>query len=88
MNPLNDAAVVIDIESELTFWQQAYRASRFHRPDFSFDDYRPSLKFAYDAYLRLHRQPLETVMPELRERYETRMPRYERMEWDRMSCLL
>ena len=84
-----DAGVlVIDIQAELAYWEQAYRVSGFHRRDFGFKDYRSSLKFAYDAYLWHYRQPLETLLPALHHKYRQVVPAGERLDWERMSRLV
>lgn len=85
--PLNPD-VVVDITAELAYWECEYRSSGFHRPDFKFQDYVPSLKFAYDTALRCHRQPLETVMPSLEQRYTNEIPFCFRLDWERMSRVL
>ena len=86
---LVDAGVlVIDIQAELAYWEQAYRLSSFHRRDFGFTDYRPSLKFAYDAYLWHYRQPLETLLPALHHKYRQVVPAGERLDWERMCRLV
>jgi len=82
-----DAVAVIDIDAELQYWEHAYRSSGFHRPDFCFADYRPSLKFAYDAYLKCHDQPLQTLLPALHHRYVTVVPPGDRLDWERMIHL-
>ncbi len=82
------ANVVIDMNAELAHWEKCYRSSGFHRPDFNFRDYLSSLKFAYDAYLRCHGQPLEILLPILHKRYVKTLPLNDQLEWDRMSRIV
>ena len=82
------AGVVVNIEAELAHWQQHYPAAAFHRQDFQFNDYVASLKFAYDAYLRYYRQPLDAMLPELHRRYRQDVGDREQLDWQRMASLL
>ena len=57
---------VIDIQSELRFWEETYACQPFHRPGTPFRYYVPTLKFAYDAYLLSRRCSLQQLLPALR----------------------
>ncbi|TQM12446.1 hypothetical protein FB548_2380 [Pseudoxanthomonas sp. 3HH-4] len=72
---------VIDIQSELRFWEETYARQSFHRPGTPFRHYVPTLKFAYDIYLLSHRRSLEELLPSLPSRYEAGILRGVRLDW-------
>lgn len=80
----NDDAMpcaVVDIQSELRFWEQTYACQPFHHPGTPFRHYVPTLKFAYDSYLLSHRRSLQQLLPLLPGRYEMALARSVRLEW-------
>lgn len=81
--PTDTHRLVIDIEAELGFWRRCYRKSPFHRRGLGFDAYVPTLKFGYDAYLLFHHHELGSLLPALKERYASRLPATQRLDW---SC--
>ena len=80
--------VVVNVVAELKYWEHVYPSANFHNPGFEYKDYVPSLKFAYDSYLRLHRNALAEVLPDLRARYEQEIPASQRLEWGYMRRML
>ena len=72
---------VVDIHSELRFWEETYARQSFHRPGTPFRHYVPTLKFAYDIYLLSHRRSLEELLPSLPSRYEACIVRGVRLDW-------
>lgn len=56
-------------------------ATTFHRSE-------GSLKFGYDAYIRHPHQPLEELLPHLRDKYQTDVPSYERLDWPSVEILI
>jgi len=72
---------VIDIHSELRFWEGAYARQPFHRAGTPFRHYVPTLKFAYDAYLLSRRRSLQELLPSLPARYEAHVVRGVRLDW-------
>ncbi|WP_162348970.1 hypothetical protein [Pseudoxanthomonas gei] len=73
--------VMLDIDAELRHWRASYRQSAFHRSTREFDDYIPTLKFGYDVYLLNYRHDLDTLMSNLRQRYERTVPEWQRLDW-------
>jgi len=69
----------IDIGAELRYWQARFPACSWAFAQ-RFEDCRPTLKFAYDAYLRWHREPLDLLWPRLRHAYDGVAER-ERLDW-------
>ena len=72
---------VVDIQSELQFWEATYAYQAFHRPGTPFRHYVPTLKFAYDSYLLSHRRSLHELLPSLPARYDAALARGVRLEW-------
>lgn len=72
---------VIDIHSELRFWEETYACKPFHRVGTPFRHYVPTLKFAYDTYLLSRRQSLQELSPSLPARYEAAIGRGVRLDW-------
>ncbi|WP_454258318.1 hypothetical protein [Pseudoxanthomonas mexicana] len=72
---------VIDIQSELRFWEETYACQPFHRPGTPFRYYVPTLKFAYDAYLLSRRCSLQQLLPALSARYDAAIVRGIRLDW-------
>lgn len=81
--------VMLDIESELQYWNRNYKRAAFHRSPCSFDQYLPTLKFGYDMYL-LNRgqQRLDELLPVMRARYEASMDRYRSLEWSLAEAVI
>ena len=73
--------VMLDIDAELRYWRGCYRESAFHRASVEFDDYIPTLKFGYDAYLLNHHENLDELMPSLERRYQRVVPQWQRLDW-------
>jgi hypothetical protein len=73
--------VMLDIDAELRYWRGCYRESPFHRAPVEFDDYIPTLKFGYDAYLLNHHQDLDEVMTGLERRYQRVVPQWQQLDW-------
>ncbi|HEY0860204.1 MAG TPA: hypothetical protein VGE19_04720 [Pseudoxanthomonas sp.] len=72
---------VIDIQSELRFWEDTFACQPFHRPGTPFRCYVPTLKFAYDTYLLSRRRSLHELLPTLPARYEAAIVRGTRLDW-------
>lgn len=73
--------VILDIDAELRYWRGCYRESAFHRASVEFDDYIPTLKFGYDAYLLNHNRNLDEVMASLERRYQRVVPQWQQLDW-------
>jgi hypothetical protein len=73
--------VMLDIDAELRYWRGCYRQSAFHRTPTEFDDYIPTLKFGYDAYLLNHHRNLEELMSNLERRYRRVVPQWQQLDW-------
>lgn len=73
--------VILDIDAELRYWRGCYRESAFHRASVEFDDYIPTLKFGYDAYLLNHDRNLDEVMASLERRYQRVVPQWQQLDW-------
>lgn len=73
--------VILDIDAELRYWRGCYRESAFHRAPIEFDDYIPTLKFGYDAYLLNHNRNLDEVMASLERRYQRVVPQWQQLDW-------
>ena len=73
--------VMLDIDAELRYWRGCYRESAFHREPVEFDDYIPTLKFGYDAYLLNHRRNLDEFMGSLEQRYLHAVPQWQQLDW-------
>lgn len=87
----NEAAMpcaVVDIQTELHFWEATYARQAFHRPGLAFRHYVPTLKFAYDIYLLSHRRPLQELLPALPARYEAALARGARLDWSLASVVI
>jgi hypothetical protein len=72
---------VIDIQSELRFWEDTYARQPFHHAGTPFRYYVPTLKFAYDAYLLSRRRSLHELLPALPARYDAASVRGTRLDW-------
>ena len=72
---------VIDIQSELRFWEDTFACQPFHRPGTPFRCYVPTLKFAYDTYLLSRRRSLHELLPTLPARYDAAIVRGTRLDW-------
>ena len=72
---------VIDIQSELRFWEDTFACQPFHRPGTPFRCYVPTLKFAYDTYLLSRRRSLQELLPTLPARYDAAIVRGTRLDW-------
>ncbi|CAN7368424.1 hypothetical protein LJR143_001998 [Pseudoxanthomonas sp. LjRoot143] len=87
----NDVAMpcaVVDIQTELHFWEKTYARQAFHRPGLAFRHYVPTLKFAYDIYLLSRRRPLQELLPALPTRYEAALSRGTRLDWSLASMVI
>ena len=73
--------VILDIDAELRYWRGCYRKSAFHRASIEFDDYIPTLKFGYDAYLLNHNRNLDELMASLERRYQQVVPQWQQLDW-------
>ena len=73
--------VMLDIDAELRYWRGCYRESDFHRAPAEFDDYIPTLKFGYDAYLLNHNKNLDELVANLELRYQRVVPQWQRLDW-------
>lgn len=73
--------VMLDIDAELRYWRGCYRQSTFHRTPMEFDDYIPTLKFGYDAYLLNHYRSLDELMSSLEGRYRRLVPQWQQLDW-------
>lgn len=73
--------VILDIDAELRYWRGCYRESAFHRAPVEFDDYIPTLKFGYDAYLLNHHTNLDELMAGLERRYQRIVPQWQQLDW-------
>jgi hypothetical protein len=73
--------VMLDIDADLRYWRGCYRESDFHRTPVEFDDYIPTLKFGYDAYLLNHHGNLDELMASLERRYQRVVPQWQRLDW-------
>ena len=73
--------VMLDIDAELRYWRGCYRESAFHRTPVEFDDYIPTLKFGYDAYLLNHHRNLDELMEGLERRYQCVVPQWQQLDW-------
>ena len=80
--------VMLDIESELQYWNRNYKSAAFHRTPCSFDQYLPTLKFGYDMYLLNRGQGLDELLPVIRARYEASMDRYRGLEWSLAEAVI
>jgi hypothetical protein len=80
--PLGDFKdVMLDIDSELQYWNEHYTRSAFHRKPCSFDRYLPTIKFGYDMYLLNRGDGLDELLPLMRARYEATMEACRRLDW-------
>jgi hypothetical protein len=79
---------VVDIHSELRFWEKTYARQAFHRPGMAYRHYVPTLKFAYDIYLLSRRRPLQELLPTLPARYEIAVLRGARLDWPLASSVI
>jgi hypothetical protein len=87
----NDDAMpcaVVDIHSELRFWEDTYARQAFHRPGTPFRHYVPTLKFAYDIYLLSRRRSLQELLPTLPARYDAAILRGVRLDWPVASTVI
>ncbi len=86
MRPLHDRPtdsqqVILDIDAELRHWRACYRQSAFHRSPREFDDYIPTLKFGYDAYLLNYHRELDQLLDVLKARYQRDVAEWQRLDW-------
>jgi len=79
---------VVDIHSELRFWEDTYARQDFHRPGTPFRHYVPTLKFAYDIYLLSGRRSLQELLPTLPARYDAAVLRGIRLDWPLASAVI
>ena len=79
---------VVDIHTELRFWEKTYARQAFHRQGTAFRQYVPTLKFAYDIYLLSRRRPLQALLPALPARYEAAIARHARLDWSLASAVI
>ena len=79
---------VVDIHSELRFWEDTYARQAFHRPGTPFRHYVPTLKFAYDTYLLSRRRSLQELLPTLPARYDAAILRGVRLDWPVASAVI
>jgi hypothetical protein len=79
---------VVDIHSELRFWEDTYARQAFHRPGTPFRHYVPTLKFAYDTYLLSRRRSLQELLPTLPARYDAAILRGVRLDWSVASAVI
>ncbi|WP_454831100.1 hypothetical protein [Pseudoxanthomonas wuyuanensis] len=71
----------IDIRAELSYWRLHLGSEGRQDSAVNFDDYRATIKFAYDAYLKWHREPLHLLGPTLRQTYEQQVSYRDRLDW-------
>lgn len=71
----------IDIRAELSYWRQHMESQDWRDRSANFDDCRATIKFAYDAYLKWHREPLHLLGPTLRQAYEQKTSYRDRLDW-------
>lgn len=71
----------IDVRAELSYWRLHLESESRGNGAGSFDDYRATIKFAYDAYLKWHREPLHLLGPTLRQTYEQQVGYRDRLDW-------
>ena len=79
---------VVDIHSELRFWEDTYARQDFYRPGTPFRHYVPTLKFAYDIYLLSGRRSLQELLPTLPARYDAAVLRGIRLDWPLASAVI
>ncbi len=79
-SPYRDDCACIDINAELRYWQTRFSFAAPATPAGRFEDLKPTLKFAYDAYLKWHRDPWEMLAPRLQHAYG-RLPSRDRLDW-------
>jgi hypothetical protein len=65
----NSREVMLDIESELSYWRVHYVSAPFHRTTRNYEQYRDTIKFGYDMFLLHSSSGLEDVLEELKRRY-------------------
>jgi hypothetical protein len=80
--------VMLNIESELQYWNNNYIRATFHRVPRSFDQYLPTLKFGYDMYLLNRGQGLEELLPAMRLRYQATMDSHRRLDWSLAEAVI
>ena len=73
--------VLLDIEAELEYWRRVFPDTEFRATSLPFSDFVPTIKFGYDCFLLFHRQALAEVLPSLRTRYASQIPRHQQLEW-------
>ncbi|MBD9377978.1 hypothetical protein ACTJI2_04815 [Pseudoxanthomonas sp. 22568] len=79
---------VVDVQAELRYWKLEYVSHDFHEPGTSFSRYEPVLRFAYDAYLRHHAQPLADVIDVLHHKYVETFDSWSMLPWPRAEAVL
>lgn len=77
---------VIDVAKELGYWRDRYRTLPGGRKA-QFNDYAPAIKLALDAYIRSRGRTLQSMQPELQERY-ARVRESSRLEWPQASAVV
>lgn len=79
---------VVDIQAELSHWKDEIEQQPFHEPGTPFARYEPVLRFAYDAYLRHHAQPLEEVLESIHHKYVEQFDPWRGVPWARVEPLI
>lgn len=88
----------IDIDAELRRWQSDCFLTNT-RSQQAFLCFEPTFKFAYDLYLKCHREPLDALSHRIENAYERSVPPAQRLDretvqaivaavWERMGGLL
>lgn len=86
----DSAGICVDMDHEMLVWQTMFRDRYDHAlPDaLVFSRSVATIKFGYDAYLRHSHQHLEELLPHLRDKYLSEVPRYEQVEWPLAEVLI
>ena len=79
---------VVDVQAEMRYWKLEYVTHDFHEPGTPFSRYESALRFAYDAYLRHHAQPLEDVIELLHHKYVETFDSWNMLGWSRVEAIL
>lgn len=79
---------VVDVQAELKYWKAEIHRHAFHEAGTPFSRYEPALRFAYDAYLRHHAQPLSEVLGTIHHKYVDCFDPWRALAWPTMVDVL
>ena len=81
MNAPTPQGILVNVEAELAYWRQILPTTEFGQASLPFEHFEPTIKFGYDCYLLYPKISLAEALPNFRERYRSRMPVDQQLDW-------